>query len=99
MCVNVCVCMCVCVCVCVYVCVRACVRVCVRTCMRDSARAQLCVCLIMYVLEIIPFTFQGLHLVTSHIWNTVLKTWIDNNCIDLNNSSLCTLLWNNGSDK
>ena len=44
-------------------------------------------------------TFKGLRLVQSHFWNTVLKTSIDNNCIAVNNSPLCTLLWENENVK
>ena len=36
-------------------------------------------------------TFKGLPVIKSRFWNTVLNAWIDNNCINVSNSPLCTL--------
>ena len=41
--------------------------------------------------------FKGLQMITSHFWNSVLKTWRDLNYHDLS-MPVSTLLWNNSHD-
>ena len=42
--------------------------------------------------------FKGLQMITSHFWNSVLKTWPDLNCHDPS-MPVPTLLWNNSHIK
>ena len=42
--------------------------------------------------------FKGLQMITSHFWNSVLKTWLDLNCHDPS-MPVPTLLWNNSHIK
>ena len=42
--------------------------------------------------------FKGLQMITSHFWNSVLKTWLHLNCHDPS-MPVSTLLWNNSHIK